>query len=143
MKKVYFSRLMRVCVGLIMLVASFCQSQLIKGEYILTTMTKELLAASVLFVPSGALLVSHNDLFNCPKLSQPKSTVHQQAARLFQQHSHPLKGNYDLDSAFENADRLLEQKRTLYTTQQNESLFPHTCHTLERPLAIGPFSEQI
>jgi hypothetical protein len=45
-------------------------------------------------------------------LSQPKSTVHQQATKLFQQHWRHLKGNYDLNSAFENADRLLEQKRT-------------------------------
>ncbi len=45
-------------------------------------------------------------------LSQPKSAVHQQAAKLFQQLWRHLKGNYDLNSAFENADRLLEQKRT-------------------------------
>jgi hypothetical protein len=40
-------------------------------------------------------------------LSQPKSAVLQQAAKLFQQ-----QGNYDLNSAYENADRLLEQNRT-------------------------------
>ncbi len=34
-----------------------------------------------------------------------------QAAKLFQQHWRHLKGNYDLISAFEKADRLLEQKR--------------------------------
>ncbi len=45
-------------------------------------------------------------------LSQPKSAVHQHAANLFQQHSLHLKWNYDLNSAFEKADRLLEQKRT-------------------------------
>jgi hypothetical protein len=44
-------------------------------------------------------------------LSQPKSAVHQQDAKLFQQHWRHLKGNYDLNSAFENADKLLEQKR--------------------------------
>jgi hypothetical protein len=45
-------------------------------------------------------------------LSQPKSAVHQQTAKLFQQYWRHLKGNYDLTSGFENADRLLEQKRT-------------------------------
>jgi hypothetical protein len=45
-------------------------------------------------------------------LSQPKSAVHQQATKLFQQHWRQLKGNCDLNSALENADRLLEQKRT-------------------------------
>ncbi len=43
--------------------------------------------------------------------SKAKSAVHQQAAKLFQQHWRHLKGNYDLNSAFENADRLPEQKR--------------------------------
>ncbi len=38
--------------------------------------------------------------------------VHQQAAKLFQQHWRHLKGNYGLNSAFEKADRLLEQKCT-------------------------------
>ncbi len=32
---------------------------------------------------------------------------------LFQQHWRHLKGNYDLNSAFEKAERLLEQKRTI------------------------------
>jgi hypothetical protein len=45
-------------------------------------------------------------------LSQPKSAVLQQTAKLFQKHWRHLKGHYDLNSAFENADRLLEQKRT-------------------------------
>jgi hypothetical protein len=45
-------------------------------------------------------------------LSQPKSAVHQQAAKLFQQLWRHLKGNYDLNSAFENADRLLERKHS-------------------------------
>jgi hypothetical protein len=39
--------------------------------------------------------------------------VHQQVAKLFQQHWRHLKGNYDLSFAFEKADRLLEQKRTV------------------------------
>ncbi len=45
-------------------------------------------------------------------LSQPKSAVHQHAAKLFQQHWPHLEGNYDPNSAFEMADKLLEQKRT-------------------------------
>jgi hypothetical protein len=49
---------------------------------------------------------------NCPALSQLKSAVLQQAAKLFQQHWRHLKGNYELDSAFEKADKLLEQKLT-------------------------------
>ncbi len=44
-------------------------------------------------------------------LNQPRSAVLQEAAKLFQQHWRYLKGNYDLNSAFEKADRLLEQKR--------------------------------
>jgi hypothetical protein len=42
-------------------------------------------------------------------LSQPKSAVHQQDAKLFQHHWRHLKVNYDLNSAFEKANRLLEQ----------------------------------
>ncbi len=45
-------------------------------------------------------------------LSKPKSAVHQQPAKLFQQHWRHLKENYVRNTAFENADRLLEQKRT-------------------------------
>jgi hypothetical protein len=47
-------------------------------------------------------------------LKQPKSAVHKQAAKLFQQHWRHLKRNYsmNLNSAFENADRLLEQRCT-------------------------------
>jgi hypothetical protein len=41
-----------------------------------------------------------------------QSTAHQQAAKLFQQHLRRLKGNDDLNSTFENADRLIDQKRT-------------------------------
>ncbi len=44
-------------------------------------------------------------------LSQHKSAVLQQAAKLFQQHWRPQKGNYELIQPFENADKLLEQKR--------------------------------
>jgi|LakMenEpi03Aug12_release.lakeMendotaPanAssembly.Ray.scaffolds.fasta_scaffold4496289_1 hypothetical protein len=46
-------------------------------------------------------------------LSQPKSAVHQRAAaKLLQKHWRHLKGNYNLNSAFEKADRLLQQKHT-------------------------------
>jgi hypothetical protein len=45
-------------------------------------------------------------------LSQPKSAAQQQAAKIFQQHWRHLTGNYDLNSAFENVNRLLKQKRT-------------------------------
>jgi hypothetical protein len=44
-------------------------------------------------------------------LSQPKFAVHQQSAKL-KQHWRHLKGNYDLNFAFEKSDRLLEQKLT-------------------------------
>ena len=45
-------------------------------------------------------------------ISQPKSSVLQQAAKMFQQHWRHLKENYDLNSALEKAYRLLEQERT-------------------------------
>jgi hypothetical protein len=71
-------------------------------------LNEELLAASVLFVQSGALLLSNNGYINffcnCPMFSQPKSAVHQQPAMLFQQHWQHLKVNYDHNSAFENVD---------------------------------------
>jgi hypothetical protein len=38
-------------------------------------------------------------------VSQPKPAVHQQPAKLFQQHWRHLKGNYDLNSRFQNADK--------------------------------------
>jgi hypothetical protein len=69
-------------------------------------MNEELLAASVVFVQSEALLVSHNGFCNCPMLSQPKAAVHQQAAKLFQQNWRHLKGNYDLNSAFEKCRQI-------------------------------------
>jgi hypothetical protein len=55
-------------------------------------MNEELLAASVLFVQSGA--------FQYWSVIVVLSTLRH------------LKGNYNLNSAFEIADRLLEQKRT-------------------------------
>jgi hypothetical protein len=45
-------------------------------------------------------------------LSQPKYSVKEQDAKLFQQHWRHLKVNYDLNLAFENADRLHEHKLT-------------------------------
>ncbi len=74
-------------------------------------MNVKLLAATALLVQVTALLVFDQLVCYCPKLSQPKSTVHHQDAKLFQQHWWYLKGNYDLNSAFEKADKLLEQKR--------------------------------
>jgi hypothetical protein len=62
MQKVYLLRVMPVWVGLIMLVAKFCQSPLIKG-HILTMLNEELLAASALLFQSGALLFSHHNGF--------------------------------------------------------------------------------
>jgi hypothetical protein len=38
--------------------------------------------------------------------------VHEEAAKLFQQHWRQLKGNYDLNAAFEKADRFIEQNFT-------------------------------
>ena len=60
-------------------------------------MTEELLAAIALLVQSGALYWS-------VIISAPA----QEAAKLFQQQGQHLKGNYDLNSAFEKADRLLQ-----------------------------------
>jgi hypothetical protein len=79
-------------------------------------MNEELLATrSHLFkvAPYWSVInVFYQQFSNCPMLSQPKSAVHQQPAKLFQQHRRHLKGNDDLNSAFENADRLLGQKHT-------------------------------
>ncbi len=57
-------------------------------------------------------------------LSQPKSAVHQQAAKLFQQHcmAVPQRELHNLNSAFEKADRLLEQKRKRSHLSQNRQL---------------------
>ncbi len=51
-------------------------------------------------------------------LSQSRSAVQQQAAKLFQLHRRHLKVNYDLNSAFENTDKLLEQKPVRQSCQQ-------------------------
>jgi hypothetical protein len=47
-------------------------------------------------------------------LSQPKSAVHQQSAKLFNNTGGTSNSNGIMtsNSSFENADRLLEQKRT-------------------------------
>jgi hypothetical protein len=47
-----------------------------------------------------------------PSNSEPTSALLQQAAKLFQQLWRHLKGNYELNAAFEKADRLLKQRRT-------------------------------
>jgi hypothetical protein len=49
---------------------------------------------------------------NCPMLSQSKTTVHYQAAKLFTKTMAALQRELGLNSAFEKANRLLEQKRT-------------------------------
>jgi hypothetical protein len=38
---------------------------------------------------------------HCPILRQPKSAAHKQVAKLFLQHWRRLKGNYELNFAFE------------------------------------------
>jgi hypothetical protein len=63
--------------------------------YILTTVNVRLLVASALIVQSGVLFVSY----------QPKSAVQK-----VNRHWRHLKGNYELNSAFEKADRLLEPR---------------------------------
>ncbi len=76
-------------------------------------MNEELLAA--LFVRSGALLVSHNGFINFLQFSNVKPTQVCSAPaghQVISTTSFHLKENYDLNSAFENADKLLEQKRT-------------------------------
>ncbi len=55
-------------------------------------------------------------------LSQQKSAVHKQAAKLFQQHWHTSEGIVNLNSALKRADRLLEQKRTGSQYDKNEQL---------------------
>jgi hypothetical protein len=45
-------------------------------------------------------------------LSQPKTAVHQQTAKLFTKTIAALQRELDLKLAFEKADRLLEQKHT-------------------------------
>jgi|688.fasta_scaffold236670_1 hypothetical protein len=52
-QKVHLLRLILVWVGLIMLVAYFCQSPQIKGLVNFTTMNEELLASSALLDQSG------------------------------------------------------------------------------------------
>jgi hypothetical protein len=49
---------------------------------------------------------------NCPMLSQPKTAVHYQTTKLFTKTMAVLQRALDLKSAFEKANRLLEQNRT-------------------------------
>jgi hypothetical protein len=93
-------------------------------------MNKELPPVGVLFHQNGALLVSHNGFINFfanVSLKPTQHAVHQQPAKLFQQHWRHLKGTNDLSSAFENADRLLEQK---HTGSQFQYIAPLTSLTL-------------
>ncbi len=56
-------------------------------------------------------------------LSQPKSAVHKQAAKLFQHSTGGTSmGNVNLNSAFEKVARLLEQKHTGSQYDKNEQL---------------------
>ncbi len=55
-------------------------------------------------------------------LSQPKSAMHKQAANFFQRHCRHLKGIVYLNSAFEKADRVQEQKCTGSQCDKNEQL---------------------
>ncbi len=78
-------------------------------------MNEELHATSALLVQSGALLVSYNSFINFFAIVQCKANPSLQCTSRppgFQQHWRHLEGNYDLNSAFKNADRELEQKRT-------------------------------
>ncbi len=77
-------------------------------------MKKCLPLVSYLFTvaPYWSVMMVLSTFCNCPMSSQPKFAVHQQPAKLFQQQWRHLKENYVLNSAIENADRLLEQKRT-------------------------------
>jgi hypothetical protein len=77
-------------------------------------MNEELLSASVLFVQSSTLLVGHNGFIKFFATSNMPTQVCSAPAdhQVIQQHWRHLKGNCDLNSAFEKADRLLGQKRT-------------------------------
>jgi hypothetical protein len=55
-------------------------------------------------------------------VSQPKSAVNKQAAKLFQQHWRYLKGDCEPQFCLWKADRLLEQKRTGSQYDKNEQL---------------------
>ncbi len=72
-------------------------------------MNEEPLAASVLFVQSGALLVSQNGFINFFAIVQCQAnpSLHCTSG-VWRRH----KGIYNLNSGFENADRLIEQKCT-------------------------------
>jgi hypothetical protein len=73
-------------------------------------MNEELLAVSALIVQCGALLVSHNCFINFFAIVNVKPT--QVCSAPSARRWRFLKGNYELNYAFEKADRLLEHKRT-------------------------------
>jgi hypothetical protein len=60
--------------------------------------------------------------FNFFAIVQPTSASHQQATNLFQQHWRHLNGSYDFNSAFEKADKSLEQKRISSPLYKNRQL---------------------
>ncbi len=86
------------------------------AEYILTTMNKELLAATALLVQSDASLISHIGVINFFAAVQCLANQNLQCTSrpcsYFNNTGGTRKGIYDLNSVFEKADRLLEQKRT-------------------------------
>jgi hypothetical protein len=65
-------------------------------------------------------------------LSQPKSAVQQQAAKLFQQHLRHLKGNYYLNSTFEKGRQITGTK----AYRQSISLFCATNSISQRMFAF-------
>jgi hypothetical protein len=94
---VFSLRSMPVCVGLIMLTEYFCHHSLIKGQvYFNKDEGKAAWGYSALLLQSSISLVSHNCFINFFAIVQcsahPKSALHKQAAKLFQQHWRHLKG---------------------------------------------------
>jgi hypothetical protein len=74
--------------------------------YILTTVNVKLLVASALIVQSGVFFVSYQLICNLSNVQPTQVCSAQKVIR----HWRHLKGNYELNSAFEKADRLLEPR---------------------------------
>ncbi len=119
-----------------------------KAEYILTTMNEMkicLQLVSYLFkvAPYWSVIVLSTflQLFN---VKPPKCAVHQQASKLFQQHGRHLKGNYDLKPAFENGDRLLEQKayRQSVSVYCATNIIKPTCDVIYRKNYFNSITNQ-
>ncbi len=79
---------------------------------------------SIFFKTMNVTLLVPWSFFNFFAIVQPTSVSHQQATNLFQQHWRHLNGSYEYDfnSAFEKADRSLEQKRTSTPLYKNRQL---------------------